>query len=95
MRGNLSQLTKKLLAGGLGSIAQTAQQQARAFNMVPMVLERSHGGERAFDLYSRLLKDAKVMDAKLTVSEARLPSLQPRRNSGRSLGLCGGRWRPR
>uniref|UniRef100_A0A7S2T555 ATP-dependent Clp protease proteolytic subunit n=1 Tax=Chloropicon primus TaxID=1764295 RepID=A0A7S2T555_9CHLO len=56
---NLTQLTKKLVSG-LGGSLVTSQTQARAFNMVPMVLERSQGGERAFDLYSRLLKEGIV-----------------------------------
>ena len=53
MRGSLGQLTKRLVAGLSGNLTT----QARAFNMVPMVLERSQSGERAFDLYSRLLKE--------------------------------------
>ena len=31
--------------------------EAQALNLVPMVVEQSSRGERAYDIYSRLLKD--------------------------------------
>jgi len=34
--------------------------QPRALNLVPMVVEQSSRGERAYDIYSRLLKDRVV-----------------------------------
>ena len=63
MRGSLSQLTRRVLASVGGSHSAgllPTTTQLRSFNMVPMVLERSQGGERAFDLYSRLLKEGIV-----------------------------------
>lgn len=57
MRGSVRQLTSRILASlgqnGSGNVTT----QARSMNLVPMVLERSQTGERAFDLYSRLLKE--------------------------------------
>eukprot|EP00213_Chloropicon_mariensis_P001676 CAMPEP_0197470900 /NCGR_PEP_ID=MMETSP1309-20131121/1719_1 /TAXON_ID=464262 /ORGANISM="Genus nov. species nov., Strain RCC998" /LENGTH=232 /DNA_ID=CAMNT_0043008169 /DNA_START=34 /DNA_END=732 /DNA_ORIENTATION=+ len=63
MRGSLSRLTRRVLASVGGSHSAgllPTTTQLRSFNMVPMVLERSQGGERAFDLYSRLLKEGIV-----------------------------------
>ncbi|MGH8459005.1 MAG: ATP-dependent Clp protease proteolytic subunit, partial [Nevskiales bacterium] len=34
--------------------------QTRALNLVPMVIEQTARGERAFDIYSRLLKERVV-----------------------------------
>jgi ATP-dependent Clp protease, protease subunit len=39
---------------------QTGAQHARALNLVPMVVEQTARGERAYDIYSRLLKDRVV-----------------------------------
>ena len=41
------------LARCLGSV----QQQTRAIGLVPMVIEQSGRGERAFDIFSRLLRE--------------------------------------
>ena len=34
--------------------------QTRALNLVPMVVEQTSRGERAYDIYSRLLKERVV-----------------------------------
>lgn len=36
---------------------QNSSQQIESSILVPTVIEKTHGGERAFDIYSRLLKD--------------------------------------
>ncbi len=63
MRGAFTQLARRVASGvvsprpDLAAVDVTAKMQLRGMNMVPMVLERSQSGERAFDLYSRLLKE--------------------------------------
>ena len=42
--------------GGLVSQAPASLGFSRAFSMVPMVIETTSRGERAFDIYSRLLR---------------------------------------
>jgi ATP-dependent Clp protease protease subunit len=42
------------------SLADLGAQHARALNLVPMVVEQTARGERAYDIYSRLLKDRVV-----------------------------------
>ena len=39
------------------AINQAWQQQTRNYALVPMVIESTARGERAFDIYSRLLKE--------------------------------------
>jgi ATP-dependent Clp protease, protease subunit len=39
---------------------QSNTQETRALNLVPMVVEQSARGERAYDIYSRLLKERVV-----------------------------------
>jgi ATP-dependent Clp protease, protease subunit len=41
-------------------LADLGAQHARALNLVPMVVEQTARGERAYDIYSRLLKDRVV-----------------------------------
>ena len=41
-------------------LADQGAQHARALNLVPMVVEQTARGERAYDIYSRLLKDRVV-----------------------------------
>jgi ATP-dependent Clp protease, protease subunit len=41
-------------------LAAPGAQHARALNLVPMVVEQTARGERAYDIYSRLLKDRVV-----------------------------------
>lgn len=48
--------------GGLAALAAPAAaalqlQQVRAQSLVPMVIESTSRGERAFDIYSRLLRE--------------------------------------
>ena len=57
MRGSISQITKRFLTSLDKNLQGAATTQLRSMNLVPMVLERSQTGERAFDLYSRLLKE--------------------------------------
>ncbi len=45
---------------------QAAQPQTRAFGLVPMVIETSGRGERAFDIFSRLLRVRFRVSAKPT-----------------------------
>jgi hypothetical protein len=45
------------LGGLVNSVAAGVPQAARQFSWVPMVIESSSRGERAYDIYSRLLKE--------------------------------------
>ena len=42
------------------TLAMSAAQQIKALNLVPMVIEQTARGERAYDIYSRLLKERVV-----------------------------------
>jgi ATP-dependent Clp protease, protease subunit len=42
------------------TLAMPGAQQTRALNLVPMVIEQTARGERAYDIYSRLLKERVV-----------------------------------
>ncbi len=44
-------------ARSLSTYGMTPEQMAQASNLVPMVVESTNRGERAFDIFSRLLKD--------------------------------------
>lgn len=41
----------------LGSALEALQQQSRGMSLVPVVIESTSRGERAFDIYSRLLRE--------------------------------------
>jgi hypothetical protein len=49
----LREKRRKIGAGG-GNFRRPAEP---AMNLIPMVIEQSQRGERAFDIYSRLLRD--------------------------------------
>lgn len=44
-----------------GVLSPLRRCQARCFSLVPMVIESTNRGERAFDIYSRLLRERVVM----------------------------------
>ena len=50
-------LSSKLSLGPLTSLSQTATSSMGVRSIVPMVVEQSGRGERAFDIYSRLLRE--------------------------------------
>ncbi|MDJ0702538.1 MAG: ATP-dependent Clp endopeptidase proteolytic subunit ClpP [Leptolyngbyaceae cyanobacterium MO_188.B28] len=50
-------LSSKLSLGPLTSLSQTATASMGVRSIVPMVVEQSGRGERAFDIYSRLLRE--------------------------------------
>ena len=45
---------------GVASIAQAGWQEPQGLGLIPMVIEQSGRGERAYDIYSRLLKERVV-----------------------------------
>jgi len=47
-------------SGGLNPMAGTRDMEPRGLGLVPMVIEQSGRGERAYDIYSRLLKERVV-----------------------------------
>jgi hypothetical protein len=48
---------RRSLLRAAGNVARQSLQQARAYNMVPIVIENTQFGERGMDIYSRLLRD--------------------------------------
>jgi ATP-dependent Clp protease protease subunit len=48
---------RRSLLQAAANVARQSLQQARAYNMVPIVIENTQFGERGMDIYSRLLRD--------------------------------------
>ncbi len=49
--------SKRLEAGGKKILSQSSNRYGGKMTLIPMVIEQTGRGERAFDIYSRLLKD--------------------------------------
>jgi ATP-dependent Clp protease, protease subunit len=49
-----------MATNGVASIAQAGWQEPQGLGLIPMVIEQSGRGERAYDIYSRLLKERVV-----------------------------------
>jgi hypothetical protein len=78
-----------------------SHQQSRSYNLVPMVIETSGRGERAFDIFSRLLRErivhvngpiedhsANLVVAQLLFLESENPDAPVRGRTHHRLGGC-------
>ncbi|KAI8560693.1 hypothetical protein RHMOL_Rhmol04G0276500 [Rhododendron molle] len=57
MRSLITSGMSKLLRGGRITNNHTREGARRAYSLIPMVIEHSSRGERAYDIFSRLLKE--------------------------------------
>jgi ATP-dependent Clp protease protease subunit len=50
-------MLRAVFRAGAASLGAASGTRCRTYFAIPMVIERSGSGERAYDIYSRLLKD--------------------------------------